>query len=436
MTIQIQRSRVIEKSPVHYGWIILVAGTIGIILSGPGQTYSFSIFLEEFIRELGISRTAVSSLYTIGTITGSLALSFVGRQIDKRGSRIMAVIIGLAFGVACIYMGFVRNIGMLLIGFIAMRMLGQSSMTIVSRNVMNQWWVQRRGFVLGISTLVASIIGTGLTPNLINWLIPEFGWRTAYGILGGLVMGLMVPIGYLFFRDKPELFGLLPDGRKRSEKTAVSPTATVTQESLLEQPELIEENWTTGEAIRTRAFWLIVVGIGCFDMLGTGLTFHIVSIFGDNGLSPDLAAAVFLPMSITTAIFSIPGGWLADRVDAKYLLSVGLVLQMITILLAGSISTPTLGIIWGIIFGLTNGFSRILSNIIWANYFGRANLGAISGLTMTFGSASSGLGPLVYGLGRDLAGNYWPSLWISALLPAVLSVLVLFMKKPQKSDVI
>lgn len=426
------RSRVIERSPVYYGWIILAVGTIGVILSSPGQTYSFSIFLEEFIHELGISRSLVSVLYTVGTISGSLALPYIGRKIDQYGSRTMVVVIATLFGLACLYMGFVQNVLMLVVGFVLMRMLGQSSMVIVSRNVMNQWWVKRRGVVLGIGTLVASVLGTGLFPNFINWLIPQFGWRVSYGILGAVVVGIMVPVGYIFFRDKPELFGLLPDGESANSKSNSS--AVKETESEARDVTVLEENWTVAEAVRTNAFWLIVLSIGAFNMLGTGLTFHIVSIFADNGLTADLAAAIFLPMSITTALFGIPGGWLIDRFEAKYLLSFGLVLQVATILLSANISGPEVAIGYGIIFGLTNGIARVVSNVIWANYFGREHLGAISGLTTTFGSAATGLGPLVYGVGRDLAGSYWPSLWISALLPALLAVWVLFMRRPSRAE--
>ncbi len=161
----VERSRLVQQSPVYYGWIILIVGTLGAIMSSPGQTYAVSIFIEEFIRELGLSRSLVSSLYAVGTITGSLALPAIGRQIDKRGARPMVVVISIAFGLACIYMGMVQNALMLGIGFVAIRMLGQSSMSLVSRIVINQWWVRRRGTILGISALFASVLGVGLFPK-------------------------------------------------------------------------------------------------------------------------------------------------------------------------------------------------------------------------------------------------------------------------------
>lgn len=426
------RSKFVENSPVFYGWIILVVGIIGGVMSSPGQTYSFSIFIEKFITDLNISRTQVSLLYSIGTFTGSLALPYIGAQLDKRGPRIMVVIIAIAFGCACIYMGFVRNTIMLLIGFIFMRMLGQNSISMVSQYVINQWWVRRRGFVLGIATLFSSTLGQGLFPLLIDWLIPMFGWRTSYFILGGMVMLVMLPLGHLFFRWSPERYGLQPDGagRKSPRQNVIDSQDAEIVKS--DETPLLEENWTRGEALRTGAFWLILISISTFSMLGTGMTFHMVSIFADNGLSPTMAAAVFFPMSLTISLLGIPGGWLVDRVDVKYMLSIGLVLQAVTVLFAGSLASPQLAILFGVVFGLTNAFARVVSNVVWANYFGRKNLGAISGVAGTFGSAASGVGPLIYGFGRDVAGSYWTALWISALLPVAMAILVLFMQRPRK----
>ena len=422
-----QRSHVISRSPVYYGWIILIVGTLGVIMSSPGQTYSFSIFIEEFIRDLGLSRSSVSGLYTVGTITGSLMLPYIGRLIDKHGSRRMVVLIALAFGLACIYMSTVSTFLMLGIGFVFMRMLGQSSITIVSRNVMNQWWVRRRGFVLSISTLVSATLGTGMFPGLINWLIPQFGWRSTYVILGAMVMGVMIPIGFAFFRDRPELFGLFPDGLKnQAEADALDKVAKA------EVVTVDAENWTAQEAMATSAFWIIALSIAASSMLGTGLTFHIVSIFQESGLTADLAAAIFLPMSITTSLMSIPFGWLIDRFEAKYLVVAGLTMLTIVIIFSGYISSPAVAVLYGILFGLGNAFDRVVGNVIWANYFGRPNLGAISGATMTIGAAASGLGPLVYGVGFDLSGSYRPALWLSAIYPVIMIALVLNVRRPTK----
>ena len=78
------QSRLVSNSPIFYGWVVLAVGTLGVIMTSPGQTYAVSIFIEHFIEDLGLSRTMVSTLYSLGTVTGSLALPLIGRAIDRR----------------------------------------------------------------------------------------------------------------------------------------------------------------------------------------------------------------------------------------------------------------------------------------------------------------------------------------------------------------
>ena len=111
-------SNLVVNSPVFFGWIVMLAGSFGMIMTSPGQTYGVSIFIEHFISDLGVSRSQVSTYYAIGTLTGAAALPFVGRRIDRLGPRTMVVIIAILFGLACIYLGFVSSDLMLLFGFV------------------------------------------------------------------------------------------------------------------------------------------------------------------------------------------------------------------------------------------------------------------------------------------------------------------------------
>ncbi|MFK7800065.1 MAG: MFS transporter [Anaerolineae bacterium] len=434
-------SRMIDRLPGNYGWIILVVGTIGVIMSSPGQTYSVSIFLEHIREDLAINRTTISLMYTIGTVTGSFALPFVGRMLDVRGPRMMMMVVAVLFGLACAYMGFVQNAFMLAIGFVGIRMLGQGSTSLISRQMINVWWVERRGTILGISMFAGAVLGPGLFPRLINYLIPLYGWRVTYPLLGAMVVAIMLPVAYFFYRRRPELYGLLPDGNgtiaDALEKTKAdealqeaSPETYVAKEKLVD-----EENWTLKQVTGTWTFWLILLALVSFDMLGTGVSFHVVSIFTDNGLTADLAAAYFLPMSLVTAFIALGGGVLIDRIPAKYMLSIGLFLQAASFLVATIMTTPAMALVFVSLRGLNGGLARVLSNVLWPKYYGRDNLGAITGFATTFGVIGSGLGPLIYGFGRDISTSYTPALLITAIMPLVLGVMVLFLKKPSLKDV-
>ena len=267
-TPPIQNSWLVNRSPVFYGWIILVTGTLGLIMTSPGQTYAVSIFIEHFINDLGISRSLVSTLYTVGTLLGGFALPIVGRQIDRRGARMMMSMIAVLFGLACIYMGFVRNAVMLGLGFTAIRMMGQGSLGLVSQNVINQWWVRRRGTIMGISGLLVSLLGLGGVPNLINWLIPIYGWRLTYMLLGAVLLLVMVPLALAFIRNQPELYGLQPDG--------ITPPLSHDTPATVEPAE---ENWTIHGAMRTPICWGVMLGWASIASSAAGLFFLRVRCF-------------------------------------------------------------------------------------------------------------------------------------------------------------
>lgn len=412
-----------NRTPFFYGWIILAAGTFGIIMTGPGQTFSVSIFIEYIIEDLGISRTMVSSLYSIGTLIGGFSLPFWGRQIDQRGTRKLAGWISLLFGFSCIFMGFVQNAMMLVLGFILIRMLGQGSLGLVSQTVINQWWVRKRGMAMGISGLLMSLIGMGVFPTMVYALISSYDWRIAFGILGVAMLLLMVPVGVLFFRNKPEDYQLHPDGVALPESNELL---------LIGDLHAIEENWTLNEAMKTRVFWILVISTSSFSFLGTGIFFHLVSIFETQGLGASLAASVFVPVSIAAAVSTLIGGYLADHVPLKYLLAFSLVIQSISLLSVRILQGPGTAILFGLILGVSMGISRTIATVVWPDFYGRANLGSIYGFISAVGIVGAALGPLPFGLAFDQMGSYQPVLVVSAVISMLLGLISLSIQKPAK----
>ena len=402
----------------------MLIGTLGMIMSSPAQTYVVSIFIEGFIADLGISRSLVSTLYTLGTLVGSFVLPIVGYQIDRYGGRLIMTLITVLFGFACVYMGYVQNAFMLGLGFIALRMLGQGSLGLACTNIINQWWVRRRGMVMGISGMAGSLISLGGFPNLVNWLLPLYGWRSTYMLLGIILTFVMAPVAFIFFRNHPEDYGLQPDGgesrtfrvRKRRQ-TSVGWT---------------EVHWTLGEAMRTSVFWILVASLSAISMLSTGLFFHMVSIFTDNGLTPNLAAAVFVPIAVTTAIVNWGSGLLVDRVPVRVLLAIGLFFQALSLLMACSLSDIILAVTFGVVLGISSGLIRILGSVVWAMYFGRHHLGSITGFTSMITITGSALGPMPLGIGRDILGSYNLALTLSAGIPLLLGILGFFIADPAR----
>lgn len=412
----VKRSRVIERSPVYYGWIILLAGTFGMMMTTPGQTVGVSVFLDKIIADLHASRSIVSLLYTIGTLIGSFSLSFVGRFIDRRGPRLAVVIIAALLALACVWMGFVNGLLTLLIGFVLIRGLGQGALSLVSQHVINIWFVRRRGLAIGLSGL-GMACATAFFPILIELLLEHFGWRGAYMMLGGLVALTILPIGALFFRERPEHFGLHPDGRHAPAQTS----------------PVNEVNYTLAEARRTLTFWLFVAGACCVSAFSTGLVFHHYAIMAANGLNRTVAATMFIPFGFVLAGSNLTTGILMDRVPPRFLLSTVLTFLCAALLFAPHVTSPTLVLAYGVLLGLMQGMQGAISASVYAYYFGRRHIGIIRGFTSTITIAGTAFGPLLFALGFAAFGGFALILALAALPPLTIAIMAPFIRPAKRS---
>jgi sugar phosphate permease len=399
--------------------MILGAGTFGIIMTSPGQTYIVQAFIEEFIGDLGVSRTLVSTLYMIGTLANAALLQLVGvgRMIDKRGPRLMVLVVSILLGITCVLMGFVHSALMLCLGFIALRFFGQGSLSLVSGTMINQWWVRRRGTVRGISGVATSLLALSVLPALVKWLIHAVGWRVTYGILGAVLILVMAPLGYILFRRRPEDHGLLPDGGTVADEAGAEGVAEV--------------NFTLSEAMQTPIFWTLALGTATMSMLGTGLIFHMESIVTDQGLPAAIAAAVFVPLGLTQALLRFPFGVLIDRICPRLIIAFGLVIQAVILWMASRLGSTTSAYAFGATFGVMQVAWGTAGAVMWAKFFGREHLGSITSVAMSIAIVGTALGPVVMALARDLMGSYAPLFNLVALLPLALAVVNVIVRPPR-----
>lgn len=403
------KSRLIDRSPVHYGWVVLGASTVGMAMTIPGQTVGVSVFLDTIIADLGLTRSAVSGAYTIGTLGASLALPWVGRQIDRVGPRRAVVVIAVLFALACAFMGAVSGFVMLLLGFTALRGLGQGALSLVSVHSINIWFVRRRGMAVGLAG-IGMAGATAVLPIGLDWLMRGIGWRWAYVVLGIAVLTVMIPVGGGLFRDRPEVYGLVPD-------TARPDVAE----------SLDETHFELREARRTYTFWLYAAGGFLTAAFGTALVFHHFSIMFENGVDRSAAALMFVAYGVLVAVTTLVTGFLIDRVAPRFLLSAALGLMAAAMFAATSVSTTAAVVGYGVLLGGMQGTNQAIQSTVYGHYFGRLHFGAIKGLATTVMVAGTAAGPLVLAWGFDLSASYQPVLWAAALLPLTLAVVVPFL---------
>jgi len=416
-----ERSSFIKRIPFFYGWIILVVSALAIFISGPGQTYSVSIFVDHIISDMGWSRTTVSGLYSAGSFTAGIVMLFVGRLLDKYGARAMMISACIMFGFAAIWMSQVDHLYKLYLGFAFIRILGQGSLTLIPTTLISLWFVRRRGKATAIGSL-GGALSSAVFPILIHNLIERMSWRNVWQVLAVIIWAvLLLPASFLV-RKSPESVGMLPDGKSLEMKGK-------TVDSQLEI--LHETNLSLGEVMRTRTFWLLIFAGSSQPLIATALTFHQISLLADKGIPALTAASVFSVISPMQILGTFTGGFLADRYPNRYLLVLGQGFLTMTMLFTFLISSTWQAFFYGAMIGMGGGFIMTVNAVIWPNYYGRLHLGSIRGAATASMVAFAALGPLPFGWIYDLTGSYSLAILIFLALPISCAIAALLAYPPK-----
>ncbi len=423
-----------RRLPFFYGWALVGFSRVGVLASIPGQTIGVGVFTDYLLEALHLSRVQLSSAYAAGTIASSFLLPFAGVLLDRVGARRMAVYSALGLGGSLLAFAKMDRLAMaesagsaalalavVTVGFLLIRFFGQGCLTLVSRVIIGKWFNHRRGLATALSTTAVALCFNG-SPQVLNALVASVGWREAYLVLAGIVGLGMTVIAALFYRDNPEECGLEMDGVRDPawhEKMAARVAET-------------QRDFTRGEALRTPAFWAFSLALSVQGLLITAISFHVASLGAEMGLSREDAYAIFLPMAYFSIATNVVCGWLSDRIRLKWLLflEMGTVAMGMTGLMVLDTEHGYYMFISG--FGVSQGLFGLFVTIVWPRYFGRAHLGAISGVNTSVMVFASALGPVFFSAIRSVTGSYFEVVAVSWAMPVALLVFGLFADNPQR----
>ena len=307
---------------------------------------------------------------------------------------------------------------------------GDSLMGSMVVNVsISRWFVRMRGRALALAGMGHGLAKVGM-PILAASLILHTGWRGAWAVFGLVTLGLVVGPALLFMRRRPEDMGLLPDGAPALNDNRLSAKEKSSARAV--RSAIDDVTWSRREALRTPAFWLIVITFGVAHVGVTGLNLHVFSFVTDQG-HPAMVAA-FVMSTIAFMQFSTPMVWglLAERWNLGKLIMAKFLIQAVGILWA--LSDPSVVALYAgfFLYGIGMGGTSILAEMIWANYFGRISLGTIRGMGSLLTSVFSAGGPPFFGILFDYTQSYYLSFSIFIGMLFASALLSLFLRPPKK----
>jgi len=402
-----------------YGWVIVAIGSLGLLASGPGQSHTFSVFLDPIGKDLGISNASLASAYGMATLAAAFLLPHMGRLIDKMGARKALVLIVIALGLACLFFGAAANFLWLAGGFALLRFFGQGSLMMGCANLVSQWFSKSRGLAMSLMALGFGA-SMAIHPPLAQYLVNEMGWRNAWFIMGIITWMFMLPPLLLLAFDKPEDVKLRPDGE------------VPLQDENQEGEEPVITGLTLSEALKTSTFYLLAISWFAVGMLITTLHFYQVKVMTDQGLSQEAAASLFAISAFTMVGMMPVVGRMFDKMRTRYVIALALFVTGVNLIGITFVTSFSTGVIYALLFGLNNALSMTMFGYVWPRYFGRKHLGSIQGTGQMVGVFGASLGPLPVGLAYDYLGDPTLTFQLLALYPFVAAFLAIaFLRAPK-----
>ncbi|WP_344972967.1 MFS transporter [Salinactinospora qingdaonensis] len=390
-------------------------------LSAPGQTAGISVFVDYIIADLDVSRSAVSAAYMVGTLSGALALPWIGRAVDRFGVRRVLTLVALGFGAFLTVLALAQELVGLTVGFVGARALGQGGMTMIATTAVGIAVTRKRGTALGITSAVGTA-GISLFPLLSERMVAEIGWRWTFLAEAGTIWLVVVPVAWWGMRGVRRSVAAAPHEGTASQQTE---TAADTAGN-----EPADNPWPLRLVLRTSMFWVISSAVACSGLVATAVFFHQIAVLGEQGLSTTEAAANFLPQTLAGLVASLLFSSAADRFSPKLLICGVMALHAATLALLPLVSPGVTAVAYGASLGGAAAGARAVEAAAFPYYYGTAILGTLRGLTQTIAVAATAVGPLLLSAGYDLTGSYMPPVLALAVLPAIIAVAAPLARRP------
>lgn len=420
VSLPVRRRRILPSfkpaDPGHTRTALTVLGLcllLNLVARGTADTYV--VFLLPLERDLGWTRSQMTSVYAVYLLINGLTAPLIGMLFDRLGPRVVYGAGLVCLGTAYLLASRIQSLWHFYVTIGALTGFAVAAMGMVpSSGLLARWFRERLSTAISIA-----FAGLGLGALLIvpaaQTLLQQVGWRECYQIIGIVLLALVPPLLLLpwnrYVAGHPEYGG----GRRRGAGA--------------------ETDWTLGRALRTRNFWSLA-WIFFFTSVGMfSVTVQTVVYLVEQGFSPILAATTFGSASMMSVFGIVATGAIADHYGPRRTVSAtyaGSITGIMVLLAISWQPQVELLVMYVIAFGLCQGARGPIISSITTRLFAGNHVATIYGVIYASNAIGAGLGALLGGVLHDLTGSYRPGFVFSVccLLLAVLP----FWREPDLRD--
>jgi len=364
--------------------------------------YGLPFFYDFWVTEFGWTRATVTSGNAMGKIIVGPIFGFLaGWIVDRFGPRrlmLSGIVMG---GIALIGLSVMTSLWQFYVFYFFNALGYMCGGPLPNQVLISRWFEKSRGKAMGIAYLGVGVGGM-LVPQIAKWLNIEFGWHQALMILGIVMVAIAFPMAW-FVKENPED---LPQAKHDSSKLPI------------------------GHVLTGWPFYLLVIGSMCSIGAVAGTSQNLKLFFSiDLHYSQTESANVMSIVLGSSIIGRLLMGWLADRIQKKYVMMLiyGLVASSIPLLYLAHL--PGLIYVFAFIFGVALGGDYMIIPLMAAELFGVRVMGRVMGLVITADGLAEAFAPMLAAWLRDTSGSYANGFAALIILAIIGTVAVSFLPR-------
>ncbi|MEO8470545.1 MAG: MFS transporter [Chryseolinea sp.] len=342
--------------------------------------YGLPFFYDFWVKDFGWSRATVTSGNAVAKMIIGPSFGFLaGWVIDRFGPRRLMLAGIIMGGIAVIGLSQMSSLWELYLFYMFNALGYMCGGPLPNQVLISRWFSTARGKAMGFAYLGIGVGGM-LVPQIARWLNFEFGWHQAMMLLGIFMILIALPMVW-FVKDNPEGYA---------------------QKSINDEPKTpftsILKGWP---------FYLLVIGSMCSIGAVAGTSQNLKLFFSlDLKYTQEQAANVLSIVLGASIVGRLLMGYLADRIQKKYVMIIIYTLVSISIPLLYYATTPGVIYVFAFIFGVALGGDYMIIPLMAAELFGVKVMGRVMGLVITVDGLAEALAPMLAARLRDESGSY------------------------------
>jgi len=411
-----------KRRRIFYGWYLVAASVAANTIFSAAYFQGFGVLIIPIERTFGWDRWVLSAAMSLRQLESGIVSPAVGFLLDRFSARKLIFWSAVISAVGFIGLGSITGIVGFFLFFVVIS-LGASGVShgVTWPVIISRWFRRNCGLATGLA-VTGPIFGSPIV--ILNAQIVEtYGWRVLLIGYGILILGGVTLLSMLV-RDRPEPYGLRPDG---------DPPEDSTERSTGSSPSRPDTGLTLRAVLRTKEFWLFTSYLAGTFTVNSAFQVHMIPYFQqDIGLTAAWAAVVVSMVFIISGIGRIGGGYLLDKTDYRLVLAVVAAMMGFSLFYLQMVDVRTVSgtLPFALMFGVSFGCLVPMRGAVGSTMFGTRAIGKVLGLLQGAPVAAGVIGPLVMGVIFDMKGNYSIAIWGLIIISALMVPLSLAMASP------